>query len=271
MKKRKVPVIVALLSVMASMTLAAEVPPNQALWLGYVETPVPREVAFNVPADTVRVGAGYLEMAIAGDEGAIVSVWGSVDGVRRVLDSQCVGMGERRIRLDIGRALSAASVGVNLSVPLTLTTTPLSATSDGAVYLRALASGTVVRLVKIAAPAPLEALGDAENAVSAKRGGTKSEAEVLAGLSLIVRPNPFNPRTIISLMLPVAQMVSIEVYDIRGQMVRTLLPKSQMSAGPHEVSWGGEGDDGRPVASGVYLYVVKAGDVRLTGKLALLK
>jgi len=271
MKNRMVPLIVAILSVAANAAVAAEVALDQTMWLGFVETAMPREVAFEVPAAKAAVGAAYLEMDVAGEEGALISVWGLVDGKRRLLDSQCVGTESRRIRLDIGRGLATGDVSSDASVPLTLTTAPLNSSTEGLATLRALAVGTAVRLVTIAVPTPLAGLDATGEALPAKRLATKDEIKVPAVPTLSVWPNPFNPKTTISLILSATQAVTVEVFDLRGQRVKTLLPKSQLSAGQHDVTWLGDGDDGRPASSGVYLYVVKAGDTRLTGKMALLK
>ena len=269
MKNCKVPMVLAILCVAVTATTAAEVSMDQEMWLGFVDTAMPREVAFEVPACKSLGDAAYLEMDVVGEGGAVISVWGSVNGQRRLLDCQCVGPVPRRIRLDIGRALSAE--GIDSSVPLTLTTAPMSTSVAGAVNLRALAAGTAVRLVTVAVPTPPATQDVAGDALPAKRLVTGNEVETPAAPTLSVWPNPFNPQITISLVLPVAQAVSVEVYDLRGQKVRTLLPKSQLSPGQHDVTWLGDGDDGRPAASGVYLYVVKAGDARITGKMALLK
>jgi predicted outer membrane repeat protein len=66
-------------------------------------------------------------------------------------------------------------------------------------------------------------------------------------------PNPFNPETIIRFSMPAQGDVSLTLYNITGQRVRTLLSRS-MPLGSHEAVWNGRDDVGRPVASGVYLY-----------------
>lgn len=66
-------------------------------------------------------------------------------------------------------------------------------------------------------------------------------------------PNPFNPTTTIRFDLPKAGQVRLEVFNVAGQRVRTLVD-GYMVAGSHAVVWDGRGDDGRLAASGVYLY-----------------
>ena len=83
-------------------------------------------------------------------------------------------------------------------------------------------------------------------------------------------PNPFNPKTTIHYTLPAGSAVRLSLYDASGQMIRRLVEKEQ-PAGIHAVVWNGRGDDGRPVASGLYLCRLEAGGTRSTGKLLLLR
>ena len=66
-------------------------------------------------------------------------------------------------------------------------------------------------------------------------------------------PNPFNPETTIRYTLSLPSQVKLEVYNILGQHVRVLLDGSQY-AGEFSVAWDGKNDEGRSVASGVYIY-----------------
>jgi hypothetical protein len=78
-------------------------------------------------------------------------------------------------------------------------------------------------------------------------------------------PNPFNPMTSISFSIPAASHVKLEIYNIMGQQVTTLVDK-QLEAGKHTIQW-----DGSNAASGVYLYRLQAGDFVDTKKMTLLK
>jgi len=71
-------------------------------------------------------------------------------------------------------------------------------------------------------------------------------------------PNPFNPSTTIRFQLPQSRDVSLIVYNMLGQKVRTLL-NNTVSAGDYKIEWDGRDDSGKDVASGIYLY-------RLTSK-----
>lgn len=83
-------------------------------------------------------------------------------------------------------------------------------------------------------------------------------------------PNPFNPSTTITFYLDQPGTVRIEVYNIAGQRVTTLTNQF-MSTGQHEVVWEGTDDNGDRVASGTYLYRLRAGDISETRKMILLK
>ena len=67
-------------------------------------------------------------------------------------------------------------------------------------------------------------------------------------------PNPFNPSTTIKFNLPKSSMVKIEVYNIRGQKIQTLLNK-KMDAGSHQVEFNAEN-----LSSGVYFCIIEVVD-----------
>ena len=83
-------------------------------------------------------------------------------------------------------------------------------------------------------------------------------------------PNPFNPTTRISFHLPRAGHLSLKVFDLRGQLVRTLRD-GFLAAGPGHADWDGRTDQGEPAASGIYFYEARAMESVLTGKMTLLK
>lgn len=83
-------------------------------------------------------------------------------------------------------------------------------------------------------------------------------------------PNPFNPETTIKYQLPRAANVKLEIFNLLGQRVATLVEKKQ-PAGYYAVPWNGRDISGRHVASGVYLYRLQAGDFLKVRKLTLLR
>ncbi len=83
-------------------------------------------------------------------------------------------------------------------------------------------------------------------------------------------PNPFNPTTTISFALPQAGEVSLSIYNTNGQLVKKLVA-GEMNAGRHSLVWDATNERGERVASGVYLYVIKAGAFTAQRKLVLMK
>jgi flagellar hook assembly protein FlgD len=73
-------------------------------------------------------------------------------------------------------------------------------------------------------------------------------------------PNPFNPGTTIRYVLPNPSRVTLRIYNILGQIVRTLVDGSQYG-GQFDVSWDGRTDGGIPVATGVYIYRLEASGI----------
>jgi hypothetical protein len=84
-------------------------------------------------------------------------------------------------------------------------------------------------------------------------------------------PNPFNPETSISFTVDNSlNPVSIDIYNIRGQKVRSLVDDI-FTTGDHSVVWNGTDDKGRSVGSGVYFYRMSTGDFTETRKMVLIK
>ncbi len=83
-------------------------------------------------------------------------------------------------------------------------------------------------------------------------------------------PNPFNPITEFKLSLPRASHVKVEVFNILGQKVKTLVDED-LRAGGFVVDWNGKDEGGAEVSSGVYLYRMRAGDFSDVRKMVLLK
>jgi hypothetical protein len=90
-------------------------------------------------------------------------------------------------------------------------------------------------------------------------------------LALENYPNPFNPTTIIRYALPEPAAVTLEVFDVAGRLVQTLVRGKKRPAGVFEAEWNGTDSAGRPVSSGVYFYRLHAGTESLTRKAVLLK
>jgi hypothetical protein len=83
-------------------------------------------------------------------------------------------------------------------------------------------------------------------------------------------PNPFNPQTTIEFGLPIRADVELEIFNILGQKIRTLVQGS-LPAGEHNVVWDGKLTSGRPTASGIYFYRLRTDKLSLVRKMALVK
>jgi len=83
-------------------------------------------------------------------------------------------------------------------------------------------------------------------------------------------PNPFNPSTTIEYYIPDAGQVSLQVFDVSGRLVRTLVDRTKES-GNHSITWDGLDETGNAVPSGVYFSRLSAGKTRLSRKMILLR
>ncbi|MBN2227307.1 MAG: T9SS type A sorting domain-containing protein [candidate division Zixibacteria bacterium] len=83
-------------------------------------------------------------------------------------------------------------------------------------------------------------------------------------------PNPFNPATTIAYDVPASGRVRIDIHNILGQHVATLVDQT-MAPGSYEIVWDGKTDEGRSVSSGIYLYIMRADNFTQTRKMTLLK
>ncbi|UCG44378.1 MAG: VCBS repeat-containing protein [candidate division WOR-3 bacterium] len=102
------------------------------------------------------------------------------------------------------------------------------------------------------------------------KGGEQSQSLAEKPAFSQVFPNPFQRAASISFALPLAQSVSLQVYDISGRVVRTLV-SGPHPAGVHSVTFDGTGDDRRKLAAGVYLVRLETADETAVRKLVLTK
>jgi hypothetical protein len=101
--------------------------------------------------------------------------------------------------------------------------------------------------------------------VEAEKAPLPSRFEVSANY-----PNPFNPETVFEIQLPRDSRVRVLVFDMRGQVVRSLIDGEQ-TAGTHRVVWDGRDSAGQSVPSGLYSARIQLGDRTFTRKLTLAK
>jgi hypothetical protein len=83
-------------------------------------------------------------------------------------------------------------------------------------------------------------------------------------------PNPFNPETRIEYHLAEKGSVFLEIYDVTGRRVRSLV-RGELDTGVHEQVWDGTDDAGRPVTSGVYVCRLAAGKFAISRKMILIR
>ena len=83
-------------------------------------------------------------------------------------------------------------------------------------------------------------------------------------------PNPFNPETTIRYSVKTPEAVRIEIYNVKGQLVKTLVNEAK-AAGNHTVVWNGRDNNNSAVSSGVYFYKMTAGKYSSTKKMIMMK
>jgi len=117
--------------------------------------------------------------------------------------------------------------------------------------------------------------------ISASGSSTKSAANTVADNGeevlddgelprISAYPNPFNPATTIRFKLTAPAPVALQIFNLRGALVRTLLDRD-LDAGTHEQFWNGRDNFGRQVASGTYFYRLRLGAEVWRGRLEMVK
>ena len=102
-------------------------------------------------------------------------------------------------------------------------------------------------------------------------GGTDDAQPMASAIILHPNyPNPFNPSTEIHFTLSTVSDVRLNVYDILGRRVATLIDEN-LEGGEHIIQWDGKGSDGQSLASGIYFYRLTAGEFVETKKMMLVK
>lgn len=103
-------------------------------------------------------------------------------------------------------------------------------------------------------------------------GNGSNTSSIVAVVPVLERnfPNPFNPSTTLSFSLPSEMVCKLEIYNIRGQKVKTLLNES-LQSGRHSIVWDGKNAHGRSVSSGVYFYRLDTPNMTQTSKMLLMK
>ncbi|KAA3596265.1 MAG: T9SS C-terminal target domain-containing protein [Calditrichaeota bacterium] len=83
-------------------------------------------------------------------------------------------------------------------------------------------------------------------------------------------PNPFNPNTKIGFTIQRDNFVTLKIYNLKGQLIKTLV-ETDLAKGSHQISWNGADENGNSVASGNYIYEIVSGTFRQAKKMTYLK
>ena len=86
-----------------------------------------------------------------------------------------------------------------------------------------------------------------------------------------VSPNPLNPEAALTFATSRPGSVEVAMFDVRGRLLRTLLARSFLAAGTHEIRIDGRDPSGRPLPSGVYFYRIETPERTLTGRFSIIK
>ncbi|GAF67717.1 unnamed protein product, partial [marine sediment metagenome] len=107
--------------------------------------------------------------------------------------------------------------------------------------------------------------------IKLKGNGVKVEEDQPKAYSLLQNyPNPFNLSTIVEYSIPEPLPVTLEIYNIEGQRIRTL-EQGYKPVGRYSTKWDGKDFAGNELSSGIYFYQLKAGSFRETKKMILIK
>ncbi|MBD3221292.1 hypothetical protein GF314_08605 [bacterium] len=231
------------------------------------------------PVSGLATGVGFL----GADQGGVANVPEAVTVTRDAVTGKLALVGLQETDQYPGTSFL---VGYDLDVTLPPAWISLDGATLGAIVpegtdtLRVAIHGTMAdtttaAVIRIASNDPARPLVEVPVTTAMLRpvlaGADDPDAELAAPmLAATNHPNPFNPRTTISYELRAGATVSLEINDVRGRRVATMRHEAR-PPGRHAFVWDGTDQRGRPVASGVYVYTVRAGDVTAQGKMLLSK
>jgi hypothetical protein len=90
-------------------------------------------------------------------------------------------------------------------------------------------------------------------------------------LAASISPNPLNPDAVLTFHTETAGAARVDLFDVRGRLVRRLLTQDALAAGYHDLRIDGRNEAGEKLASGVYFFRVRVGGDETTGQFAILK
>lgn len=132
-------------------------------------------------------------------------------------------------------------------------------------------NAVLVRLSNSASGFPFDLSDGMFAIVEVVSGISKTSNQVPETFSLSQNyPNPFNLGTRIDFAVPRTSMVSLRIFNIRGELVRTL-HHGELVPGVYSVTWGGHARDGAVAPSGIYIYHIQARDWQTSRRMLLVK
>jgi hypothetical protein len=199
-------------------------------------------------SDTVYTTPGdffadaYYELTNCGDTAVIIQLEVGLSGLP-------IGNGLASIPVLVG-------AGETLSREFRFPVPPAVPAGDYTISVTATAGSAVVSAAEII------------TVIKGTYGGSSESPSLLAVSN---HPNPFNPSTTISFVLPKSGQVSVEIYNLLGQNIRTLVANETLAAGQHSIEWDGTDGNGTPAASGMYFYRMSTGNEVVSRKMVLVK
>ncbi len=148
----------------------------------------------------------------------------------------------------------------HLSAPLTAATS-----ATGLLVVGSNVTTDDLWYAKISLGAPKNAANDSE----LEQQG-KLEAQIDSFSDVQTYPNPFNPATTIRFAVKEPATVKLQIFNIRGELVRTLAV-GELDRGLYEKRWNGRDNTSRPAASGIYFYRLQIGAKVFNGRMQMLK
>ena len=84
-------------------------------------------------------------------------------------------------------------------------------------------------------------------------------------------PNPFNPYTMIEYSIDKSEQINLNIYNIQGKLISSLINNSFIESGSYQIMWDGTNNEGIDVPSGMYIYKLKSDSKVLSRKMVLMK
>ena len=84
-------------------------------------------------------------------------------------------------------------------------------------------------------------------------------------------PNPFNPNTMIQFSVGKDEFISLNIFDINGRLIKSLINNTYYVSGSHKITWDGKSQTGSQAPSGMYIYKLISNNQTISKKMLLMK